>query len=196
MNGYEWQGHRLEVKEGKYEDRAVSTTTSIPRSLPSTISNSRPLPPTRQLNLDSPSRESLNRIPPPMADISSHHYNHDSQIANTVTPVISPPSNTITASISPPISAVPLQQQHQQHQQHQHQQQHQPSHPPQPPVETIPPPYQNMYRYGEATAAAIIAPPPPPPMYSSISLVGGPAANLPTHGHNQIFVNNVSKMLF
>jgi hypothetical protein len=53
-----------------------------------------------------------------------------------------------------------------------------------------------MYRYGEATAAAIIAPPPPPPMYSSISLVGGPAANLPTHGHNQIFVNNVSKMLF
>lgn len=85
-----------------------------------------------------------------------------------------------------------------QHQQplQQQQQQQQPSHPPQPPVETIPPPYQNMYRYGEAAAAAVVAPPPPPPMYSSISLVGGPAANLPTHGHNQIFVNNVSKMFF
>lgn len=32
---------------------------------------------------------------------------------------------------------------------------------------------------------------PPPPMYNSMTLVGGPAANLPTHGHNQIFVNNV-----
>lgn len=33
--------------------------------------------------------------------------------------------------------------------------------------------------------------PPPPPMYPSISLVGGSAADLPTHGHNQIYVNNV-----
>lgn len=79
-------------------------------------------------------------------------------------------------------------------------------HPPIPPpnVSTIPPPismpptatvpetvepYQNMYRYGSETAA----PPPPPPMYTHMTLVGGPAANLPTHGHNQIFVNNVRK---
>ncbi|CAO3703590.1 unnamed protein product [Rhizopus stolonifer] len=33
--------------------------------------------------------------------------------------------------------------------------------------------------------------PPPPPMYPSISLVGGSAADLPTHGHNQIYVNNL-----
>ncbi|KAI8997020.1 hypothetical protein BDB01DRAFT_769543 [Pilobolus umbonatus] len=29
------------------------------------------------------------------------------------------------------------------------------------------------------------------PVYSHVSTVGGPAANLPTHGHNQIYVNNL-----
>ncbi|KAG0748775.1 hypothetical protein G6F57_005189 [Rhizopus arrhizus] len=33
--------------------------------------------------------------------------------------------------------------------------------------------------------------PPPPPMYPAPTLVGGPAADLPTHGHNQIYVNNL-----
>jgi hypothetical protein len=52
-----------------------------------------------------------------------------------------------------------------------------------------------MYRYG-APESAPPPPhlPPPPPMYTNMSLVGGPAANLPTHGHNQIFVNNVSTL--
>jgi hypothetical protein len=55
-----------------------------------------------------------------------------------------------------------------------------------------------MYRYGASettTAAAVAPPPPPPPMYTHMTLVGGPAANLPTHGHNQIFVNNVKKYI-
>lgn len=86
------------------------------------------------------------------------------------------PSKTIDAdhqyhinTIPPPVSVPPLPQQ----------------------VEPVPPAYhQNMYRYGAPESV-----PPPPPMYTSMSLVGGPAANLPTHGHNQIFVNNVSSIL-
>ncbi|KAL7309918.1 g-strand binding protein [Mucor circinelloides] len=183
LNGYEWQGHRLEVREGRYEDRPVSTTTSNPRPLPP---SSRPPPPTRQLNLEpASSREPLYRAPPPMVN-SGHHYGQDPTIANTTS------SATTTSNISPPppppMSIVPTQ--------------HHPQLPPQPPVDSIPPPpplYHNAYRYGDTTTAAavaavVVAPPPPPPpptMYSSMSLVGGPAANLPTHGHNQIFVNNL-----
>lgn len=185
LNGYEWQGHRLEVREGRYEDRPVSTTTSTPRPLPQASSNSSsrpPLPPptTRQLNLDpASSREPLYRAPPPplpMVDAGLHYSQNPSTPCTTTTSNISPPP--------PPVSAVPLQHHSQL------------PHPPQPPVDAIPPPYQSAYRYGDAatTTAAVVAPPPPPPppMYSSMSLVGGPAAHLPSHGHNQIFVNNVS----
>ena len=74
-----------------------------------------------------------------------------------------------------------------------------------------PPPSNAMYRYNEIQPPLHLShppPPPPPPIASSsssssilpqvspvppmYSYVGGPAANLPTHGHNQIFVNNVS----
>ncbi|KAF1801738.1 hypothetical protein V8B55DRAFT_1473564 [Mucor lusitanicus] len=184
LNGYEWQGHRLEVREGRYEDRPVSTTTSTPRPLPQASSNSSsrpPLPPptTRQLNLDpASSREPLYRAPPPplpMVDAGLHYSQNPSTPCTTTTSNISPPP--------PPVSAVPLQHHSQL------------PHPPQPPVDAIPPPYQSAYRYGDAatTTAAVVAPPPPPPppMYSSMSLVGGPAAHLPSHGHNQIFVNNL-----
>ncbi|KAI8376776.1 hypothetical protein BD560DRAFT_62710 [Blakeslea trispora] len=50
-------------------------------------------------------------------------------------------------------------------------------------------------------SSSLLPPPPPPPpavlppLQSNVpplySFVGGPAANLPTHGHNQIFVNNL-----
>ncbi|CEG81439.1 hypothetical protein RMATCC62417_15646 [Rhizopus microsporus] len=62
--------------------------------------------------------------------------------------------------------------------------------PPPPPSSTMieqpmpPSPYQNVHRFGEPV-------PPPPPVYPGVSLVGGPAADLPTHGHNQIYVNNL-----
>ncbi|KAI9267317.1 hypothetical protein BY458DRAFT_511933 [Sporodiniella umbellata] len=55
----------------------------------------------------------------------------------------------------------------------------------------LPEPHTEIYRYDT------VPPPPPPPlpmpvpMYPSISLVGGIAAALPTHGHNQIYVNNL-----
>ncbi|KAI8640652.1 hypothetical protein BD408DRAFT_444986 [Parasitella parasitica] len=166
LNGYVWQGHKLEVREGKYEDRPVSTTTSNPRPLPP-ANNPRPLPPTRHLNLNSNNRNPLNTIPPPMVDIS-HHYNKEPPIANTATSLATPANR-----VPSPVSVLPLQQ-------------------PPPPVEAIPLPYQNLYRFEENTAtAAATPPPPPPPIYSSMSLVGGPAATLPTHGHNQIFVNNL-----
>lgn len=73
-----------------------------------------------------------------------------------------------------------------------------------PAIEHIPPPppppqshyHQNMYRYDpNVPPPPHLPPPPPPPMYTNMTLVGGPAANLPTHGHNQIFVNNVSGSL-
>ncbi|KAL9551808.1 hypothetical protein MBANPS3_004079 [Mucor bainieri] len=200
LNGYEWQGHRLEVREGRYEDRPVSTTTSNPRPLPQASgSSSRALPPplaaSRKLNLEPVnSREPLYRAPPPPPPPSSApmvdgslHYSQNS----------STPSTTTTSNISPvqPPPLPPLQ----------HHSQLPP--PPQPPVDNIPPPYQHGYRYGDAVApttaatpppaaAAVVAPPPPPPppphpMYSPMSLVGGPVAHLPTHGHNQIFVNNL-----
>lgn len=67
--------------------------------------------------------------------------------------------------------------------------------PPPPPPSTmieqpmLPSPYQNVHRFGEPV-------PPPPPVYPGVSLVGGPAADLPTHGHNQIYVNNVRMNLY
>lgn len=52
--------------------------------------------------------------------------------------------------------------------------------------------YEPVFVHGGPEATNIAPPPPPPPpAYNHMGLVGGPAANLPTHGHNQIFVNNV-----
>ncbi|CEP18840.1 hypothetical protein [Parasitella parasitica] len=177
LNGYVWQGHKLEVREGKYEERPASTTTSNPRPLPP-ANNQRPLPPTRHLNVESHSRDSLNKISPAMVD-NNHHYNQEPMIGNTAS-TLATPVNMVPA----PISALSQQQAPQ-------------LLPPPPPppstssVEAIQTPYQNMYRYGETTAATTATPPPPPPIYSSVGLVGGPGASLPTHGHNQIFVNNL-----
>lgn len=79
-----------------------------------------------------------------------------------------PVLNTYPPAITPPVSAIPT------------------------PISIVDPPYQNVYRYGgPETAPPPPHLPPPLPMYTHMSLVGGPAANLPTHGHNQIFVNNV-----
>ncbi|KAI8361812.1 hypothetical protein EDC96DRAFT_512591 [Choanephora cucurbitarum] len=79
--------------------------------------------------------------------------------------------------------------------------------PPTATIDPIIPPSNAMYRYNEIQSPLHLShppppPPPPPPIPSSLlpqvspvppmySYVGGPAANLPTHGHNQIFVNNL-----
>ncbi|KAI7892236.1 uncharacterized protein EV154DRAFT_195564 [Mucor mucedo] len=137
FNGYEWQGHKLGVTEGRQLDklgdvtRHTTSVESIRRDC---------IPP-------------LNHRPPPEILYKSE------QSLNIYPPVI-----------TPPVSAIPT------------------------PVSTVDPvPYQSVYRYGGPETIAPPPPhlPPPPPMYTHMSLVGGPAANLPTHGHNQIFVNNL-----
>jgi hypothetical protein len=55
--------------------------------------------------------------------------------------------------------------------------------------------YDNVYRYGQEASSMVPPPPPPPsiqpaPIYN-VNLIGGPHAHLPTHGQNQVFVNNV-----
>jgi hypothetical protein len=114
-------------------------------------------------NSSSSNSNNNNRPPPPRSDSSSR----DSRLPPPVTNMDEYHIN----AIPPPVSAPPLAQ----------------------PVEAIPPAYhQSMYRYGAPEPAPPPSHLPPPPMYTSMSLVGGPAANLPTHGHNQIFVNNVT----
>lgn len=143
LDGYEWQGRRIEVREGRHPDRPSNSA--------------RPAKP-----LDS-GLPPLSRPPPSTADSpykpepSVSAYQHHPSPVPPPSSIIPPPS----ASIPPPITiaAVP---------------------------EAVDS-YQNVYRYGGAEPV----PPPPPPTYTHMTLVGGPAANLPTHGHNQIFVNNV-----
>jgi hypothetical protein len=153
FNGYEWQGHRLEVAEGRYIDRSNGPAIPIEGG---NRDSGLPLPP-------APINSS--RAPPPPLPMIGNTYQPES----TYPPAVPPP----TATIISPTSVMP------------------------PAVtEAIPPPpphYQNIYKYGAPDAAVPPPPhmPPPPPMYTQMSLVGGPAANLPTHGHNQIFVNNV-----
>lgn len=133
FNGYEWQGYKLEVSEGRQIDKFANVTGQ------STTVEREHVPP-------------LNHRPP--AEII---FKSEPGVSNY------PPA------VTPPVSAIPT------------------------PASTVDPAsYQSMYRYGAETATP--APPhlpPPPPMYTHLTLVGGPAANLPTHGHNQIFVNNV-----
>lgn len=140
FNGYEWQGYKLEVSEGRSVESSV-VTTSRPSISAESISRDNVLPPT------------LNQRSPSITEIS-----------------FKTEPGSYPAAITPPIAAIPT---------------------PISTVDPVPPQYQNMYRYGEAAAPPPPHLPPPPPMYTHMSLVGGPAANLPTHGHNQIFVNNV-----
>lgn len=151
-HGFEWQGHKLEVSEGRYIDRGRTSRPSVSTERDTGLSH-------------------LNNRPPSLTEGSyksdpGMSYKPDSGMSYS--PVVSSP----IAAIPSPSTAAP------------------------PPATDAPSHYQNMYRYGVPE----VAPPPPsshlpppPPIYTHMSLVGGPAANLPTHGHNQIFVNNVSK---
>ncbi|KAI8084020.1 uncharacterized protein B0P05DRAFT_535864 [Gilbertella persicaria] len=147
FHGYEWQGHQLQVEEGRY----------IEKSAPAPMSNRPPLPShVPRHSMDAP------RINP---------------TTSTPVPVALPPVPTPITHIEPIHEITPTLSY--------------PSHPPPPPpssssLESIPTYQQHVYRYGETQAPMHL--PPPPPVYS---FVGGPAANLPTHGHNQIFVNNL-----
>ncbi|KAI8064017.1 hypothetical protein BDF21DRAFT_466701 [Thamnidium elegans] len=141
FNGYEWQGHKLEVSEGRYIDRGRSSARPV-------------VPIERDVGL-----LPISNRPPPLVDTT-----YKTEPSMSYSPVVSSPVLNVPtpATISPPV------------------------------VADVTPNYQNMYRYGvPETAPPPAHLPPPPPMYSHMSLVGGPAANLPTHGHNQIFVNNL-----
>ncbi|KAI9254953.1 hypothetical protein EDC94DRAFT_617883 [Helicostylum pulchrum] len=141
FNGYEWQGHKLEVSEGRYVDRGRSSTRPI-------------VPIERDVGLPP-----ISNRPPPLVDTT-----YKTEPTMSYSPVVSSPVLSVPTPITvpPPVTA------------------------------DVAPNYQNMYRYGvPETAPPPAHLPPPPPMYSHMSLVGGPAANLPTHGHNQIFVNNL-----
>ncbi|KAI9359844.1 hypothetical protein BD770DRAFT_385635 [Pilaira anomala] len=162
-HGFEWQGHKLEVSEGRYIDRGRTSRPSVSTERDTGLLN-------------------LNNRPPSLTEGS---YKSDPGMSYKPDPGMSfkpDPGMSYSPVVSSPIAAIPS-----------------PSTAAAaaaapPPATDIPSHYQNMYRYGVPE----VAPPPPsshlpppPPMYTHMSLVGGPAANLPTHGHNQIFVNNL-----
>lgn len=152
LDGYEWQGRRIEVREGRHPDRPGSSGAA-PR-------------PVKPLDYGPP--PPLSRLPPPTA--ADAPYKAESGVNSAYHSSSIPPPNS---SIPPPHSSSSI--------------------PPPASMSTMAAvpeavdPYQNTYRYGGADPLL----PPPPPNYTHMTLVGGPAAHLPTHGHNQIFVNNV-----
>ncbi|KAI9477790.1 MAG: hypothetical protein EXX96DRAFT_568234 [Benjaminiella poitrasii] len=192
FNGYEWQGHRLEVKEGRYIERTADNNDNSNPSPPSLTTTTS----TTGLITEIPINGNYNRYPltayeppPPMTGTVA-------QETATTTTAIATPISTATTTIntsSPPQAATTTIQ---------------PQAAAAAMMPTATPPLSikqetyNMYRYKGAEANIPppvlhhqhLPPPPPPPLpiYATMGLVGGPAANLPTHGHNQIFVNNVS----
>ncbi|CAO3615753.1 unnamed protein product [Mucor hiemalis] len=143
LDGYEWQGRRIKVREGRHPDRPSNSARPV-KPLDSGLPPlSRPPPSTAD--------------PPYKPEPSVSAYQHHPSPVPPPSSIIPPPS----ASIPPPITVTAVPEA----------------------VDS----YQNVYRYGGAEPV----PPPPPPTYTHMTLVGGPAANLPTHGHNQIFVNNL-----
>lgn len=161
LDGYEWQGRRIEVREGRHPDRLSSSATAAAAAA---TAGARPVK-----SLDyGPPPPALSRLPHPTSADAS--YKAESSINSAYHSSSIPPPNSsvppqhISSSIPPPISMSTMTA-----------------------VPEAVDPYQNAYRYGGAEPL----PPPPPPNYTHMTLVGGPAANLPTHGHNQIFVNNL-----
>lgn len=162
LDGYEWQGRRIEVREGRHPDRLSSSATAT-----ATATAGAGARPVKSLDYGPPP-PALSRLPHPTSADAS--YKAESSINSAYHSSSIPPPNSsippqhISSSIPPPISMSTMTA-----------------------VPEAVDPYQNAYRYGGAEPL----PPPPPPNYTHMTLVGGPAANLPTHGHNQIFVNNV-----
>ncbi|KAI8988503.1 hypothetical protein BDF20DRAFT_335808 [Mycotypha africana] len=173
FNGYEWQGYNLEVKEERYSNR----------SSPMTTATSRPLPPPSSRPVELP-----HNTPP--TNVMSENASSSSRAA-TPTTAVPPPSAAVSSTQSPILQPVPTDAHHVQQL------------PPPPPPLPAAAVYQNVYRYGagDNSSTSPIIPPPPlshiplppplPPPFNHIGLIGGPEANTPTHGQNQIYVNNL-----
>ncbi|KAI8885435.1 RNA-binding domain-containing protein [Backusella circina FSU 941] len=162
LDGYEWKGRVIEVNEFNNRNRP-----RLPRVNNNNNNSNREREP-----LIAPTRPPL----PPAAASSSVDIVYQNNEAPKY-PMVSPPP----AVAQPP-----------------------PPPPPPPPAAAaaaavnVEPIYDNVYRYGQEVGGGGMVPPPPPPATAiqsapiyNMNLIGGPQAHLPTHGQNQVFVNNL-----